>query len=341
MSGEKGYTYKPAAGSILFRNVLSPTYNRLTPFVPAWWTPNQMTVTGIVMTTAASCILLKSFYNDVALTQTECLLVAFLNFTYMCLDNLDGKHARATKQSSPIGEYLDHGGDCYTSLLSTWCMFRLANVPERDYTMLILAFSTALVHFFHLVTGESTLGGDFFSADEGMITFWAVPLVHAFYPSTWSIVLFTEGQQLGVSGYTVEAPFTLPLTTFCVGIYFLGQLSCICEMVAAVREKVLHPLVIQVATTVLLLGAGIDNSVPWTVLAAILLSFTIHYIIVGGCVKYGDLTCSTDDTRIHTQGKPRDRSSDSLRGLGRMPAPARVRHAAGLQERGMSHALCT
>jgi len=41
-------------------------------------------------------------------------LVALLIFAYQTLDNLDGKQARRTGTSSPLGEAFDHGGDSMT-----------------------------------------------------------------------------------------------------------------------------------------------------------------------------------------------------------------------------------
>lgn len=37
------------------------------------------------------------------------LVNAFCLFWYMTLDAIDGKHARNTKSSSPLGELFDHG----------------------------------------------------------------------------------------------------------------------------------------------------------------------------------------------------------------------------------------
>ena len=38
-------------------------------------------------------------------------------FIYMVFDNTDGKQARRTGSSSPLGMLFDHGLDCVTSLI--------------------------------------------------------------------------------------------------------------------------------------------------------------------------------------------------------------------------------
>jgi ethanolaminephosphotransferase len=42
---------------------------------------------------------------------------AFLYLAYYILDQLDGKHARKTNQSSPLGLLMDHGCDAITTFL--------------------------------------------------------------------------------------------------------------------------------------------------------------------------------------------------------------------------------
>eukprot|EP01133_Synstelium_polycarpum_P014486 gene14486-17090_t len=44
---------------------------------------------------------------------------AFCIFFYMMMDNIDGKQARRTKTSSPLGELFDHGCDSFTVGLAT------------------------------------------------------------------------------------------------------------------------------------------------------------------------------------------------------------------------------
>ena len=280
MSGSGStYTYTLANGSLLFRYVLEPTYSRLVEYVPRWYTPNQMTLTGIALTGTASAMLLSHFHEERPLSFEYLMLAGVMNLVYMTLDNLDGKQARRLKMSSAIGEYLDHGGDCWTSLLSTWCMFRLAKVPLVDYTLLSLVVNTALVHLYHIVTGKSTLGGDLFSADEGMLTFCIVPMITAAFPWLWDVVVL----EAGATEYN-DSPVMLTTALSCV--FALGQIVCFGEMLRSLGKACLHPILIQLVATCALMGYGRDGTVQWVLTTAMLSSFGIHYLISAACVKY-------------------------------------------------------
>ena len=54
-----------------------------------------------------------------------CYLMGILYFTYMLADNCDGKQARRTGSSSPLGMLFDHGVDSTTSILGNFTMQRL------------------------------------------------------------------------------------------------------------------------------------------------------------------------------------------------------------------------
>lgn len=58
------------------------------------------------------------------------LIVAFNHFWAHTLDGLDGKHARRTNTSSPLGELFDHGLDSWVTTLHALCIF---SVFGRDH----------------------------------------------------------------------------------------------------------------------------------------------------------------------------------------------------------------
>ena len=79
-------------------------------WLPSWLAPNLITLTGL-MTLVASYILL-TIYNvdfDGISPRWSYLLAAIAVFVYLHLDCLDGKQARATGTSSPLGQLFDHG----------------------------------------------------------------------------------------------------------------------------------------------------------------------------------------------------------------------------------------
>lgn len=46
-----------------------------------------------------------------------CTVVGLNYFIYMIFDNTDGKQARRTGSSSPLGMLMDHGMDCVTAVM--------------------------------------------------------------------------------------------------------------------------------------------------------------------------------------------------------------------------------
>ncbi len=78
--------------------LLNPLWIWLAKFIPASIAPNVITLSGFV------CQLLAFWVSDPSIVQwiggkTSAISAAVFTYSYMTLDALDGKHARATKQS--------------------------------------------------------------------------------------------------------------------------------------------------------------------------------------------------------------------------------------------------
>jgi phosphatidylglycerophosphate synthase len=85
--------------SYLYDSVLSPFYDWLAPLIwPDWVHPNWITIIG-GLGAGVSAYLVEHHHFGWA-----CL---FFTLYHMC-DNMDGKHARRTKQTSKFGGILDH-----------------------------------------------------------------------------------------------------------------------------------------------------------------------------------------------------------------------------------------
>lgn len=108
---------------------MHPFWNFVVQLVPRNVAPNVLTLLGLACTTA--CSVLLAYYDpnlDVALLSTRSnggdaiplriwLTVAILHFLAHTLDGIDGKQARRTGSSSPLGELCDHGVDSMTTSL--------------------------------------------------------------------------------------------------------------------------------------------------------------------------------------------------------------------------------
>jgi ethanolaminephosphotransferase len=78
-------------------------------------------------------------------------LAAFLYPMYHIFDILDGKHARKTNQSSPLGLLVDHGCDALTTFLFTMC---LGSIIRLEGAFMYTVIWLMAAHTFYLCTWE-------------------------------------------------------------------------------------------------------------------------------------------------------------------------------------------
>ncbi|MGH0116507.1 UNVERIFIED_CONTAM: hypothetical protein FKN15_009640, partial [Acipenser sinensis] len=106
-----------SSGRSLFEPPLQIYWNWLVQQIPIWVAPNTLTIIGLLINVATTHILLcycPSAREEVA-PGWAFLLSAFGLFIYQSLDAIDGKQARRTNSSSPLGELFDHGCDAVST----------------------------------------------------------------------------------------------------------------------------------------------------------------------------------------------------------------------------------
>lgn len=114
------------------RSLLTPFFRRWVwepamALVPTSVSPNSLSILGNVCSVCALAILL------VIKPEQQVLFVfpALLIFAYLCLDNMDGMHARRTGQSSPLGEFIDHWFDGFNSNFLVFGLYYSARMPAE------------------------------------------------------------------------------------------------------------------------------------------------------------------------------------------------------------------
>lgn len=105
------YKYKPGTYTYV-DNLLTPFWNWAVTLLPLWMAPNLVTFIGLVGT-ALAAVLLTSYSPqlDGEVPGWCSALFALTLFIYQTLDAIDGKQARRTNSSSPLGQLFDHGCD--------------------------------------------------------------------------------------------------------------------------------------------------------------------------------------------------------------------------------------
>jgi phosphatidylglycerophosphate synthase len=103
----KEWSYRVSDESITTK-LLNPFWEMVVKIIPEYVAPNVLSIAGL-------CMILFSYhltyYHALRFPRLMALCSALLIFAYQTLDAIDGKHARNTKNSSPLGELFDHACD--------------------------------------------------------------------------------------------------------------------------------------------------------------------------------------------------------------------------------------
>ncbi|KAI8470281.1 MAG: CDP-Ethanolamine:DAG ethanolamine phosphotransferase [Monoraphidium minutum] len=113
LEGLKLYEYKPSGYTYLDK-LHAPFYEWCVERTPMWLAPNLITLTGTIGLIIAYCVsawYAPDFTADPDPPRWVYLVSAASVVAYVNLDCLDGKQARRTKSSSPLGQLFDHGCD--------------------------------------------------------------------------------------------------------------------------------------------------------------------------------------------------------------------------------------
>ncbi|XP_023721455.1 ethanolaminephosphotransferase 1 isoform X2 [Cryptotermes secundus] len=112
---------------------MHPFWNHVVEWCPKWIAPNLLTFAGFLFTVLNFLLLSYYDYNFYASSDEHpefpavpqwVWAVAALNiFLAYTLDGIDGKQARRTQTTGPLGELFDHGLDSWTAFLIPTCMY--------------------------------------------------------------------------------------------------------------------------------------------------------------------------------------------------------------------------
>lgn len=139
--------------------VLQPYWNYMIRFVPLNIAPNLITLIGFFGLTLN--YLLVAYYIPLMegpAPRWVYLTSAFAIEWYSLLDNLDGRQARRTRTSSPLGELFDHGCDCLAVAVGA-CTASSVFQFGPDYSVVVLITMSAA---FWLATWEEYHTNTFF-----------------------------------------------------------------------------------------------------------------------------------------------------------------------------------
>ncbi|XP_017001116.1 cholinephosphotransferase 1 isoform X2 [Drosophila takahashii] len=169
--------------------LLQPWWNWLVAQTPLWLAPNLITIVGLILNVVTTLILICYSPNGVeAPPRWTCVLCALGLFIYQSLDSIDGKQARRTNTSSPLGELFDHGCDSISTVfvaLSACISCQLGHYPNWLFFQCFCAIALFYcAHWQTYVSGTMRFGR--IDVTEAQFSIIAIHLVSAVLgPEIW------------------------------------------------------------------------------------------------------------------------------------------------------------
>ncbi|XP_073813695.1 choline/ethanolaminephosphotransferase 1 bbc isoform X1 [Musca autumnalis] len=168
---------------------LQPWWNWLVSKTPLWLAPNLITIVGLAVNIVTTLILVAYAPEGTAPPpRWTCLLCAVGLFIYQSLDSIDGKQARRTNTSSPLGELFDHGCDSISTVfvaLSACISCQLGHYPNWLFFQCFCAIGLFYcAHWQTYVSGTLRFGK--IDVTEAQFTIIGIHMVSFFFgPDIW------------------------------------------------------------------------------------------------------------------------------------------------------------
>lgn len=211
----KSYQYRSVDKSPISRYVLRPYWEWVTrTWIPIWMAPNLVTLLGtsaMFLSFAIAVIWNPSLGPSDHMPRILHFIFAGCLWFYSTLDNVDGKQARRTGSSSPLGELFDHGCDSLVTGLGLITQLASLGIGQTKYGLvsILLAFWC-----FYLPTWEEYYTGVLHlgvinGPTEGILLFCAMYLSTGLFGSSmWQLSFGNWGHMTSLS------------CTFCTAAFF-------------------------------------------------------------------------------------------------------------------------
>lgn len=140
------YANRGADLSITYKYVMGPFYDRAVRWLPLWLAPNTVTLIGFLLILVSHGFLM--YYAprlDKPAPSWVYINAGLSLFMYMVLDNIDGRQARRTSSSSPLGHLFDHGCDAFNVTISGVSFLATQQIGPTFWSYLFLFCSGHLI----------------------------------------------------------------------------------------------------------------------------------------------------------------------------------------------------
>ncbi|XP_075677435.1 ethanolaminephosphotransferase 1 isoform X2 [Dermatophagoides pteronyssinus] len=233
LKGFENYVYSSKDTSPLSKYVMHPFWNTVVKLVPMWLAPNVLTFVGFLMTAANG--LLLSVYDPEFYASSDShpqsapipgwvwIVCAVFHFVAHTLDGIDGKHARRTRSSGPLGELMDHGMDSWTAFFIPFCIYSIfgrADYSKSPYAMHFIFWTIYIT--FYLSHWEKYNTGILYlpwSYDASQIALFLLYIItfshgHQFWKFTVPILNLTSGELFEAISYVTSFLLSIPIAFY-------------------------------------------------------------------------------------------------------------------------------
>ena len=193
----KNFQYKSTDDSLLYQKCMSPCLNKVVNYIPRSIAPNLITFISLCFNIFAAII----SYNDGGfdfsnkLKSSTCIIIGMFQLLYQLLDNVDGKQARRTGNSTPFGMLMDHGCDVFTNIFTAYNLSKLLLVGNDDCFSFSVFFGLIL-GFYMMTYEEYKLGEMHFpkinGTDEGNFFIFLLGIILGFIGQDWMEYIINE-----------------------------------------------------------------------------------------------------------------------------------------------------
>ncbi|CAH4037838.1 ethanolaminephosphotransferase 1 [Pieris brassicae] len=158
LEGFEKYKYNSIDTSVLSKYVMHPFWDWCVQFCPRWVAPNLLTFAGFLLTVLNFLLFSYFDYGFNALTKdnkTDDYIPSWVwafsainLFVAYTLDGIDGKQARRTGTSGPLGELFDHGLDSYSAVLIPTCLYSIFGRDELSPLRFFFVIWNIFINFY-------------------------------------------------------------------------------------------------------------------------------------------------------------------------------------------------
>ncbi|XP_011142128.1 cholinephosphotransferase 1 isoform X7 [Harpegnathos saltator] len=229
----------------LLDGLLQPWWDWLVSKVPLWLAPNLITMLGLIVNIVTTLILV--YYSPDARAEAPrwaCFLCALGLFIYQSLDAIDGKQARRTGTSTPLGELFDHGCDSISTVfvaLSACIAVQLGYYPTWMFFQCFCAMTLFYcAHWQTYVSGSLRFGK--VDVTEAQFTIIIIHLISAIFgPEIWMMELPYTGTEVKVFPLWAAVGIAILLAQSSISVILAGGVGKNGSTVAG--TSVLSPII--------------------------------------------------------------------------------------------------